>query len=190
MNSECARISSAPQYAKWLKPKVVGRANYVASPISRQMTWPKMRDFEVTPLCLPCIALYSIMDRSVYQESATRQLVLRGIASSHIQYASQARCLEDWPCAWLAAWINFQAPSTWRVSVCVWPTQRRKMNFPSSTVCVRYSSPDPFAFRCNEIWCTQQSFRRVTDDGAINAAGGDGARPFLQPLSHSLTGNC
>ena len=51
MNSDCARISNAPQYAKWPKPKVVGQANCVASPIFEQTVWPKMGDFELARVC-------------------------------------------------------------------------------------------------------------------------------------------
>ena len=51
MNSECARISNAPQWAKWPKPKVVGQANCVASPISGQLAGPKMGDYELARVC-------------------------------------------------------------------------------------------------------------------------------------------
>ena len=51
MNSECILISNAPQWAVWPKPKVVGRANCVASPISGQLAWPKMGDFELARVC-------------------------------------------------------------------------------------------------------------------------------------------
>ena len=68
LKRECARISNAPQYAKWLTPKVVERANYAASPISEQMTWPKMKDFELTSLCLPGKEPHSISDQSAVGE--------------------------------------------------------------------------------------------------------------------------